>query len=222
MRAVSQSTWVIVEAHSGLVPARGPVLSVNVKPPPSPPPERDEATSWALAAASGDPVAQAAFVRATQHDVWRLCASLIDRGSADDLTQETFLRAFRALSSFEARSTARTWLLGIARRVCADHLRAVVRRRRLTAQIIGQAERSASEPDPAGAVTVFDLLSRLPDERRAAFILTQVLGLPYAEAATVEGVPVGTIRSRVARARAELVETLMASPAREGADPRPS
>ncbi|MEV0649819.1 sigma-70 family RNA polymerase sigma factor [Phytomonospora sp. NPDC050363] len=190
-------------------------------PPPSPA-ERDEATSWALAAQDGDPVAQAAFVRATQRDVWRLCASLIDRGSADDLTQETFLRAFRALPSFEARSTARTWLLGIARRVCADHLRSVVRRRRLTAQIIGQAERSASEPDPAGAVTVLDLLSRLPDERRAAFILTQVLGLPYAEAATVEGVPVGTIRSRVARARAELVETLMASPAHEGADPRPS
>lgn len=195
---------------------------MDVSQPHPPAPERDEATSWALAAADGDPVAQAAFVRATQTDVWRLCASLIDRGSADDLTQETFLRAFRALPSFEARSTARTWLLGIARRVCADHLRSVVRRRRLTAQIAGQAERSPSEPDPAGAVTVLDLLSRLSEERRAAFILTQVLGLPYAEAATVEGVPVGTIRSRVARARAELVETLMASPAREGADPRPS
>lgn len=221
MRAVSQSTSLLVETHSGLVPGARPVPSVNVSEP-SPSPERDEATSWALAAAGGDPVAQAAFVRATQHDVWRLCASLIDRGSADDLTQETFLRAFRALPSFEARSTARTWLLGIARRVCADHLRTVVRRRRLTAQIVGQAARTAHEPDPAGTVTVLDLLSRLPDERRAAFILTQVLGLPYAEAATVEGVPVGTIRSRVARARAELVETLMASPAREGADPRPS
>ena len=221
MRAVSQSTSLLVETHSGLVPGARPVPSVNVSEP-SPSPERDEATSWALAAAGGDPVAQSAFVRATQHDVWRLCASLIDRGSADDLTQETFLRAFRALPSFEARSTARTWLLGIARRVCADHLRTVVRRRRLTAQIVGQAARTAHEPDPAGTVTVLDLLSRLPDERRAAFILTQVLGLPYAEAATVEGVPVGTIRSRVARARAELVETLMASPAREGADPRPS
>ena len=49
------------------------------------------------------------------------------------------------------------------------------------------------------------LLRRLPEERRTAFVLTQVLGLSYAEAAEVEGVPVGTIRSRVARARDELV-----------------
>lgn len=170
----------------------------------------DEATSWALAARSGDPVAQAAFVRATQRDVWRLCASLIDRGSADDLAQETFLRAFRSLPSFEARSTARTWLLGIARRVCADHLRTVVRRRKVTAAVVARTDR---EPDPAGAVDVRDLLRRLPDERRAAFVLTQVLGLPYAEAAAVEGVPVGTIRSRVARARADLVATLLDDPA---------
>ncbi|WP_285667588.1 sigma-70 family RNA polymerase sigma factor [Actinorhabdospora filicis] len=172
----------------------------------------DEATSWALAARSGDPVAQAAFVRATQRDVWRLCASLIDRGSADDLAQETFLRAFRSLPAFEARSTARTWLLGIARRVCADHLRTVVRRRKLAAAVAVRAEPGLREPDPAGAVDVRDLLRRLPDERRAAFVLTQVLGLPYAEAAAVEGVPVGTIRSRVARARADLVATLLHDP----------
>ena len=191
-----------------------PVLLSDVTPDPAQAPS-DEATAWALAAAAGDPVAQAAFVRATQRDVWRLCASLVDRGSADDLTQETYLRAFRALPSFEARSTARTWLLGITRRVCADHLRGVVRRRRLATQILAQADLSLQEADPSGAVDVRDLLARLPEERRAAFILTQVLGLPYAEAATVEGVPVGTIRSRVARARADLVATLLASPSQD-------
>ena len=83
----------------------------------------DEASAWALAARDGDPVAQAAFVRGTQAEVWRFVASLVDAPSADDLTQETYLRAFRALAGFEGRSSARTWLLGIARRTCADHIR---------------------------------------------------------------------------------------------------
>ena len=70
------------------------------------------------------------------------------------------------------------------------------------------ADRPAHVPDPAGTSGAADLLRRLSDERRAAFALTQVLGLSYLEAAEVEGVPVGTIRSRVARARADLVDAV--------------
>ncbi|MBG0563028.1 sigma-70 family RNA polymerase sigma factor [Actinoplanes sp. NEAU-A11] len=158
-----------------------------------------------MAARAGDPAAQAAFVRATQAEVWRFTAALVDPGAADDLTQETYLRAFRALHSFAARSSVRTWLLGIARRTCADHLRSVVRRRRLDARLAAQAVTELPAPDPAHRLTSADLLSRLSDERRTAFTLTQVLGLSYAEAAEVEDVPVGTIRSRVARARDELI-----------------
>ena len=164
----------------------------------------EPATAWALAARDGDRGAQAAFVRATQAEVWRFTASLVDAGSADDLTQETYLRAFRALPGFEGRSSARTWLLGIARRTCADHLRTVIRRRRLDHRIAAEAT-GDPVPDPAGQIAAADLLRRLPTDRREAFVLTQVLGLSYAEAAEVERVPVGTIRSRVARARAELV-----------------
>ncbi|MET8909069.1 sigma-70 family RNA polymerase sigma factor [Micromonospora sp. NPDC004551] len=169
---------------------------------------RDSATDWALAAREGDPVAQAAFVRATQAEVWRFAAALVDPDSADDLTQETYLRAFRALPGFEGRSTARTWLLGIARRACADHLRTVVRRRRLDARLAAHAVTDRPHPDPSGQLGATDLVRRLPAERRSAFVLTQLLGLSYAEAAAVEGVPVGTIRSRVARARDELVEAV--------------
>ncbi|GGK16020.1 RNA polymerase sigma factor [Pilimelia terevasa] len=182
------------------VPAPGP--AGVPAPPPGP---ADPATEWALAARDGDPVAQAAFVRATQAEVWRFVAALIDPGAADDLTQETYLRAFRALPDFAGRSTARTWLLGIARRTCADHLRALTRRRRLFDRLVGAAATSAPAPDPAGGYSSADLLRRLPEDRRSAFTLTQVLGLSYAEAASVEGVPVGTIRSRVARARIHLV-----------------
>ena len=144
------------------------------------------------------------FVRATQADVWRLCASLVDPGTADDLTQETYLRAFRGLDEFAGRSSARTWLLAIARHVCADHIRALQRRRRLRARLT----EPDPVPDPAGHIGVADLLRELPEERRAAFVLTQVLGLSYEEAAEACGVPVGTIRSRVARARTQLVSAL--------------
>jgi RNA polymerase sigma-70 factor (ECF subfamily) len=57
-------------------------------------------------------------------------------------------------------------------------------------------------------VVLADLLAALPDERREAFVLTQLLGLPYAEAALLVGCPVGTVRSRVARARISLMERL--------------
>ncbi|PYC67572.1 RNA polymerase subunit sigma [Micromonospora arborensis] len=169
---------------------------------------RDPATEWALTARDGDPTAQAAFVRLTQVEVWRFAAALVDPDSADDLTQETYLRAFRALPAFEGRSSARTWLLGIARRACADHLRTVIRRRRLDERLAANAYTDRPHPDPAGQFGAADLVRRLSAERRAAFVLTQLLGLSYAEAAAVEGVPVGTIRSRVARARDELVEAV--------------
>ncbi|MFG1609166.1 sigma-70 family RNA polymerase sigma factor [Actinoplanes sp. NPDC049265] len=164
----------------------------------------DEATVLALRARSGEAGAQAAFVRATQADVWRFTAALVDPGAADDLTQETFLRAFQALPRFEGRSGVRTWLLGIARRTCADHLRTVVRGRRLRARLTAQAWTDGPAPDPSGRLSAADLLDRLGPERRTAFVLTQVLGMSYAEAAEIEEVPVGTIRSRVARARDEL------------------
>src|SRR3954465_157082 len=90
--------------------------------------DMNELERIAADAAGGDPLAAAALVRATQSDVWRLCAALGDRGSADDLTQETYLRAFGSLHRFENRSSVRTWLLAIARRVCADAVRS--RRRR--------------------------------------------------------------------------------------------
>ncbi|MFI5955129.1 sigma-70 family RNA polymerase sigma factor [Cryptosporangium sp. NPDC051539] len=168
----------------------------------------DDVTGWALRAQQGDPLAMAAFVRATQPDVWRFCASLVDVDAADDLTQETYLRAFRALPGFAARASVRTWLLGIARRTCADHLRTVVRRRRLDEVLRARLPGGGAAPDPSGASAATDLLDRLPAERRAAFVLTQLAGLSYQEAATVENVPIGTIRSRVARAREDLITAL--------------
>jgi RNA polymerase sigma-70 factor (ECF subfamily) len=175
--------------------------------------EGESTTELALAAGAGDSTALAEFVRVTQAEVWRFTAALVDPGAADDLTQETFLRAFKALPGFEGRSSARTWLLGIARRTCADHLRAVVRRRRLDARLAAQATTELPAPDPAHRLATADLLGRLSEERRTAFVLTQVLGLSYAETADVCDCPVGTVRSRVARARESVIRELAAGEA---------
>jgi RNA polymerase sigma-70 factor (ECF subfamily) len=172
----------------------------------------DELTRLLEAARLGDRPAFGAFVRASQADVWRLCAHLVDAADADDLTQDVYLRAWRALPRFRGEASARTWLLAIARRACADELRRRHRRRRLRLRLEHEADGGVAElPDPAGGYATGALLGTLTGDRREAFVLTQVVGCSYHEAAAVCGVPIGTIRSRVARAREDLVEALAAA-----------
>jgi RNA polymerase sigma-70 factor, ECF subfamily len=183
--------------------------------PPRPTTAHDEAvTAWALAARSGDAEAIERFVRALQPDVQRFVAHLsADPQAADDLTQDTFLRALCALHRFEGRSSARTWLLSIARRAVVDSLRYAAARPRTSDTDDWQyaAERAQPRGLPGfdDGIALAELLALLPDERREAFVLTQLLGLPYAEAALVAGCRVGTVRSRVARARTSLIALLL-------------
>lgn len=174
----------------------------------------DPLTRAALAARDGDDAAFTTFVRLSQVDVRRLCAHLVDQQRADDVAQEVYLRAYRSLPRYRGDASARTWLLRIARNTVADALRAAGRRRRLDGRVaMGRRPADDVVADHAGAVGVEQLLAGLVEDRRAAFVLTQVLGLPYAEAAEVCGVPVGTIRSRVARARDDLLAELTADEA---------
>ncbi|MER6016211.1 sigma-70 family RNA polymerase sigma factor [Streptomyces bluensis] len=170
-------------------------------------------TAWALAARGGDADAVEQFVRALHRDVSRYVTYLgADPQSADDLTQDTFLRALGSLHRFEGRSSARSWLLSIARRAVIDSIRYAAARPRLSDTDDWQA--AAERAQPRGlpgfddGIALAELLAALPDDRREAFVLTQLLGLPYAEAARVSGCPVGTVRSRVARARRSLIESL--------------
>ena len=178
----------------------------------------DEVSELAVRARGGDEAAMTRFVRATQADVWRLCAYLADRASADDLTQETYLRAVRSLPTFRGESPVRAWLLTIARRVVADEIASRCRQRAVIAEVTRSAAHNRGIPDHADAVTSHDLLGGLEHDRRTAFFLTQVLGYSYAEAAGVCECPVGTIRSRVARAREDLVTLLAADSERRAAD----
>jgi RNA polymerase sigma-70 factor, ECF subfamily len=172
----------------------------------------DELARLARSAGRGDAAALAALIQRTQPDVWRLCAHLVGPGAADDLTQETYLRAIGALKGFRGDAPARTWLLTIARRVCAAQVSARFRDRQLSARLAAVPSAGPGQAPEAGSQVTADLLiAGLEPDRRVAFVLTQVIGCSYAEAAAVSGCPVGTIRSRVARAREDLI-AMMAEP----------
>lgn len=160
----------------------------------------------------GDSQAIAALVRATQHDLLRFLGSLAPAAEVEDLAQETFVRMVRALPGFAGRSSVRTWLFAIARRVVADHTRSTARRPQLAAlpdwQVSADFAASVGGPRFEEHQALTDLVRGLSPERRDAFLLTQIAGLSYAETAEVLGCPVGTVRSRVARAREDLVSAL--------------
>jgi RNA polymerase sigma-70 factor (ECF subfamily) len=160
----------------------------------------DDLTPLLVAAAGGDRRALDELITRSQPEVRRFCASLLDPASADDATQDTYLRVWRSAKGFRAEASARTWLFAIARRVCYDQ----VKRQRRRPETVPLADRPTE--DPTGASDLSELVRRLDPDRRAAFVLTQVHGLSYQQAADVCGCPIGTIRSRVARARAELLE----------------
>ncbi|MFJ6213234.1 sigma-70 family RNA polymerase sigma factor [Streptomyces sp. NPDC092296] len=174
-------------------------------------------TALALAARSGRHADVEAFIAATHGDVWRFVAHLAGVESADDLTQETYLRALGSLHRFAARASARTWLLSIARRVVVDRHRHDAARPRRTGRPDWRDALEGRQPTGVPGfeegVALVDLLAAVPAERRAAFVLTQITGLSYPEAAEVAHCPVGTVRSRVARARAQLVGLLRAAEA---------
>jgi RNA polymerase sigma-70 factor (ECF subfamily) len=173
----------------------------------------DELTRLFLAARDGDRAALLHAIRTSQAEVWRLASHLVGPDDADDVTQDAFVRAWKALPAFRGDSSARTWLLSITRRACADQVRRNVRRRRLSSRLEHRASLpgTASTVDPSDAHAVSDLVDQLPDDQRAAFVLTQMIGCSYEEAAETCGVPIGTIRSRVARAREHLVDAVRQS-----------
>jgi RNA polymerase sigma-70 factor (ECF subfamily) len=167
----------------------------------------DRLTALLVQARDGDRLALGAAIRLSQAEVWRLAAHLVGPNDADDVTQDVFLRAWRALPSFRAESSGRTWLLSIARRACVDAVRRQSRRRKVRERLRSESIVSGSHGSRVDEVHgLGDLISRLAPAQREAFVLTQISGCSYAETAELCGVEIGTIRSRVARARVELVE----------------
>jgi len=174
----------------------------------------DSLNTLAMLAQRGDRRALSRFVETSQADVWRYCAYLTDTQTADDVTQDTYARAIGALHRFRGDCDAKVWLLTIARRACADHIRSRTRRRNLMQRL--QSGRHDEVAGPAHALELTQLVAVLDPDRRDAFVLTQVLGLGYHEAAEICGCPVGTIRSRVARARTDIIQAMSSGDQQSG------
>lgn len=151
------------------------------------------------AAREGDERALASFVTATHPAVSAVCLRLGSDGDVEDLVQEVYLRAVRALPAFRGDAPVLPWLLTIARNTCADHVRRHQRDRRIVDRVKGEPAQISVPPEFTD-----DILDTLDPDRRDAFVLTQLCGFSYDDAATALGCPVGTVRSRVARARADL------------------
>jgi RNA polymerase sigma-70 factor (ECF subfamily) len=146
--------------------------------------------------------------------VARLCAG--DRGRADDAAQETFLLAYRRLSSWRGEGELRSWLLRIAYRAWATDRRRAHHRREHGAvdddERAGQTGAGAADPavDPTQRRDVSRALDTLREEERAALCLCFQEGLTHEEAAKVLGMPLGTLKSHVARGKEKLKHRLAA------------
>ncbi|HXF36913.1 MAG TPA: sigma-70 family RNA polymerase sigma factor [Actinomycetota bacterium] len=157
-------------------------------------------------ARQGDLGAFEELVRMYQADVYRFARHLTrDRTLAEDVVQETFLRAFRFLSSFRGDSKFPSWLLRICRNCSMDALRA---RRTLLSREELEPRAAVPVADAAARAELHAALASVEAEHREPFLLIEVFGMSYREAADVLGLKVGTVKSRMHRARRALCRAL--------------
>ena len=183
------------------------------------------------AAQAGDRGALDALLRRHYDRIHAICRRVIGSNrDADDAAQEAMISIVRGLSKFDGRSAFTTWMYRIATNTALDELR---RRGRRPALHVVDDEGSAPDTvDPVahrhldGVVARLELdaaFADLPDEFRAAVVLRDVCDLDYIEIAAALDVPVGTVKSRIARGRAALATRLRAGDGnRNGVDERPS
>lgn len=159
---------------------------------------------------TGDQAAFGALVKRHQEAVFRVVRNLLPRGAeCEDIAQDVFLAAFARLDSFDpTRASFRTWLLTIARNGC---LNSIKKRRPHLTDFSGPSTHPPDLHSPAEGLEQAELFRRLdeelaalPFEQRTAFVLAELEGLSLDEVSRIEGVPVGTVKSRLARAREKL------------------
>jgi RNA polymerase sigma-70 factor (ECF subfamily) len=169
------------------------------------------------AALSGEEKAFEALVRTHADAVYGHAFRFFgDQASTEDATQEVFIKMFRSLATFDGRSAFSTWLFRVTRNVCLDMARADKKRPVPTdlTQVEAPTTRDFSD-DVVMARTVETAIRALPPEERDALGAVTLYGMSYQEAAQTLEVPVGTVKSRVFRARRSLAYVL--EPAEGGA-----
>jgi RNA polymerase sigma-70 factor (ECF subfamily) len=190
-------------------------------------PDEDELLARAK---KSDPAACRAIVEAHQRAVFAQLRGMlapVGRGAAvEDLAQDTFLRAFRALHRFEGSSARlRAWLVTIATRVALNALRQSRVRVEDLDTVAERVAAKSGDPRCDGCVVgrgIASAIGELPDTFRAAFLLRELHGLDYAEIATTLDVDLGTVKSRLSRARARLRAALSDPNVESGRRPRPT
>lgn len=163
------------------------------------------------------------LVQKYQRKLGRLLSRMIrDQAEVEDVVQEAFIKAYRALPNFRGDSAFYTWLYRIGINTAKNYLVAMGRRPQVSTEIEvedaenfedGQDLRTIDTPETELmtkqiAQTVNDTVAALPEELRTAITLREIEGLSYEEIATLMGCPIGTVRSRIFRARETIAEKL--------------
>jgi RNA polymerase sigma-70 factor (ECF subfamily) len=185
--------------------------------------ERDIDRQLVEQAQRGDKRAFGLLVEKYQRKLGRLLSRLIrDPGEAEDVAQETFVKAYRALPSFRGDSAFYTWLYRIGVNTAKNHLMAMGRRAPTSTEVEaedaegydeGEQLRDINTPESVLlskeiAATVNAAIDGLPEELRTAIQLRELEGMSYEEIARVMECPIGTVRSRIFRAREAIAERL--------------
>jgi RNA polymerase sigma-70 factor (ECF subfamily) len=177
-------------------------------------PERDE--DLVRRCREGDRSAFGVLMERHERRIYNLALRMTGREEdARDATQDAFLTALRKISSFRGEAAFTTWLHRVAVNACYDLLR-----KRARSPLLDQLPEHEPEPPPSAdhadgtdlAVDVQRALLEVPEDFRAAMILHDVQDLPYEEVATILGVPVGTVKSRLHRGRVALARAMHVGP----------
>ena len=171
---------------------------------------------------AGDNDAFGLLVEQYQGRIYNLCLRMSgDPDDAFDLSQETFVRAWRGLSGFQFEAAFSTWLFRLCSNVCLDHLRAKKRRAAVSLTMTDEdGEAQLELPDPAmgpeelllaaeDRALLAKALNALPADQRQIITLRAINGLSYAEIAQVMKLQEGTVKSRLSRARVQLKNKLL-------------
>ena len=167
---------------------------------------------------SGDQAAWETVVRQNWRKVFNVAYKFVGKhDEAEDLTQDIFLKIFKALASFDRRANFQTWIISISRNLCIDHYRSVRKERQTIAREVdaGDLQPVSSDRGPYAAAEHQDLrvllrqaLQVLPATLRTAVVLRDLQELSYQEIAERLELPEGTVKSRINRGRLELARQL--------------
>jgi RNA polymerase sigma-70 factor (ECF subfamily) len=167
---------------------------------------------------AGDQLAWEQIVRQNWRKVFNVAYKFVGKhDEAEDLTQDIFLKIFKALNTFDRRANFQTWIISISRNLCIDHYRSVRKERQTIARDVDSSELQPAtlERGPYAQAEHQDLraqlrhaLDALPLALRTAVVLRDLHELSYQEIADRLGLPEGTVKSRINRGRIELAHQL--------------